>query len=111
MHTYGREKCIQDTPDYIINAQGVIIIQVQGNEKPELDIKTAKFPDKEEIIFHACLTSSSSRPREHGIYHRRNKWTPCSLILFGCSVEAGDTAHSQRQNRFTKLTETSLNQL
>lgn len=54
------EKYIQDTPNYIINAQSVIIIQVQGNEKPELDIKTAKFPGKEEIIFQACLTSYSS---------------------------------------------------
>lgn len=86
-NVFRSEKYIQDTPNCIINAQSVvIIIQVQGNGKQELDIKTAKFPDKEEIIFHACLTSCSSRLWECGIYHWRNKRTPCSLFFFAARL-------------------------
>lgn len=52
---------MQDMHNYIINAQSVlIIIQVNGNEKPEADIKTAKIPGQEAILFHTCLTSCSS---------------------------------------------------
>lgn len=94
---------MQDTPNYIINAQCVvIIIQVNSNGKPEADIKTAKFPDKEAIIFHTCLTSCSSTVGGNVEYTIGG--TRELLVLyfsfFHSMVQEG-TARNQCQNRFT----------
>lgn len=48
----GVKKNIQDTPNYIINGQSVvIIIQVNGNGKLELLLKLQNFPIKKRLFF------------------------------------------------------------
>lgn len=48
----GVKKNIQDTPNYIINGQSVvIIIQINGNGKLELLLKLQNFPIKKRLFF------------------------------------------------------------
>lgn len=56
----GVKKNIQDTPNYIINGQSVVIVlQVNGNGKLELLLKLQSFPVKKRF-FQVRLTSCSS---------------------------------------------------